>query len=138
MLHLAGLLVNDIFATLTVPVVPSGQPLLDDQENVVKKQGDHFVCKPNTALEKHLFGKGLNAKERLCGAQFLHCLQEQAALCEFEDWTVSEHLKVEAVEQARDERLRRKLLEKEALTLQMAGEAVRFDANQRPGNAFGT
>ena len=124
MLHLAGMPVQDIFATLTEPVVPRGQAALDDYEKAVKMLDDHFAYKPNTAFERHLFRK-MSQREGETVAQFVHRLREQAALCAFGERTVSEHLRDQVVEQVRDERLRRKLLEKEDLTLQIALDTAR-------------
>ena len=42
LLNLAGMPVQDIFATLTEPVVPRGQPARGDYEKVVKMLDDHF------------------------------------------------------------------------------------------------
>ena len=125
MLHLAGMPVRqDIFATLTEPVVPRGQATLDDYEKAVKMLDDHFAYKPNTAFEKHLFRK-MSQREGETVAQFVHRLREQAALCAFGERTVSRHLRDQVVEQVRDERLRWKLLEKEDLTLQIALDTAR-------------
>ena len=99
--------------------MPRDQAALDDYENAVKMLDDHFAYKPNTAFEKCLTGEGQTV------AQFVHRLREQAALCAFGERTVSEHLRDQVVEQVRDERLRRKLLEKEDLTLQIAFDTAR-------------
>ena len=52
MLHLAGMPVQDIFGSLTEPVVPRGQAAFDDNEKAVKMLDDHFAYKPNTAFER--------------------------------------------------------------------------------------
>ena len=58
-------------------------------------------------------------------AQFVYYGQEQAALCAFGETTVSDHLRDQVLKQVRDERLGRKLLEKENLTLQIALDTAR-------------
>ena len=99
--------------------MPRGQAALDDYKKAVKMLDDHFAYKPNTAFERQLFRKMSWRKEETV-AQFVHRLREQAALCAFGERTVSERLRDQVVEQVRDERLRRNLLEKEDLTLQIA------------------
>ena len=64
-------------------------------------------------------------------AQFVHCLREQAALCALEERTMSEHLRDKVVEHVRDEHLRRKLLEKEDLTLDTARQFETTEARAR-------
>ena len=70
------------------------------------------------------FGKCLSGEGQTV-AQFIHRLREQAALCAFGERTVSGHLRDQVVEQVKDERLGRKLLEKEDLTLQIALDTAR-------------
>ena len=130
MLPLAGMPVQDIFATLTEPVVPRGQAALDDFEKAVKMLDDHFAYKPNTAFEAPF--RKMSQREGETVAQFVHRLREQAALCAFGERTVSEHLRDQVVEQVRDERLRRKLLEKEDLTLQIALDTARQFEQRKP------
>ena len=124
MLHLVGMPVQDVSPTLTEPVVPRGQAALDNYEKAVKMLDDHFAYKPNTAFERHLFRK-MTQREGETVAQFVHRLREQAAVCAFGERTVSEQLRDQVVEQVRDERLRRRLLEKEDLTLQMVLDTAR-------------
>ena len=73
---------QDIFATLTEPVVAKGPagPALDDYDKAVKILVYHFSYKPNTAFERHLFGK-MSQRQGETVARFVRCLREQAALC---------------------------------------------------------
>ena len=126
MFHLAGIPVQDIFATLTDPVVPRGQVALDDYEKAVKMLDDHFEYKPNTAFGRHLFRKNVPARGGNSGSVSSSSAGASGAVHgAYGERTVSEHLRDQVVEQVRDECLRRKLLGKEDLTLQMALDTAR-------------
>ena len=124
LLHLAGLAVQDIFDTLPEPAAPAeGSDALANFERAIYMLDKYFEYKPNTTFERHTFRR-IAQREDETVSQFANRLRQQAQLCSFSD--SDEQICDQLIEKVRDDRLRRKFLEKQgALKLQEALEMAR-------------
>lgn len=122
LLHLAGTKVQDIFDTLPDPPVPDSGTALVDFEKAVAMLDIYFAFKPNISYERHAFRRLCQLEDESV-AQFANRLNQQAALCSFHD--ADEQIKDQLIEKIRDDALRKKLLDKDALTLKDALEVSR-------------
>ena len=121
MLHLAGMKLQDIYATLPEPTAPEGV-VWNDCEVAVKKLDLYFEYKPNVTFERHAFRK-LSQRAGETVSQFATRLREQAEFCKFDD--SDEQIRDQLVERITDDRLREKLLGTSGLTLDKALEMAR-------------
>ena len=119
LLHCAGVEVQDIFFTLTIPDPGEGE----DEYSVAKgKLNTYFTPKVNITYERSQF-RSLTQQHEESMDQFITRLRQKAVYCSFTD--VNENIKDQIIEKCKSTRLRRKLLEKDDLSLENVSQIAR-------------
>ena len=109
LLHYAGMNVQDLFETLTEPAQPE-----DRYAKTIAMLDGQFKVAKNTPFERHVFRQMCpEANEPI--DKFVARLRQQARLCEYSD--LDDQLRDQLLDKIAQPGLRRKLLEKEDMTL---------------------
>ena len=109
LLHYAGMNVQDLFETLTEPAQPE-----DRYAKTIAMLDGQFQVAKNTPFERHVFRQMCpEANEPI--DKFVARLRQQARLCEYSD--LDDQLRDQLLDTIAQPGLRRKLLEKEDMTL---------------------
>ena len=109
LLHYAGMNVQDLFETLTEPAQPE-----DRYAKTIAMLDGQFKVAKNTHFERHVFRQMCpEANEPI--DKFVARLRQQARLCEYSD--LDDQLRDQLLDKIAQPGLRRKLLEKEDMTL---------------------
>ena len=120
LLHTAGINVQDIFETLTLPAAGDR----DDEYSVaIRALDDYFLPQTNIPYERHCF-RQLQQDNNETVDQFVTRLRQQADLCNFAEQK-DEHIRDQFIDKCKSDILRRQLLEKREVTLANALEIAR-------------
>ena len=131
LLHAAGVNVQDIYYTFAEKAPGEHETVY----SVAKKQLDeHFKTKVNVPYERSLFrSMGQNSDETV--EQYIVRLRQRGSLCEFAD--LNEMIRDQIIEKCNSKVLRRKLLEKQDLTLDKLRQiAQAFEMSQKQADCM--
>lgn len=145
LMHLAGSKVQELFATLPVPVsvnkVNRGPlrggcvPHLNEYEMAIAKLNDHFQPKKNLTYERHTF-RQIKQEDDEKLAFFAMRLRKQADRCDFGE-KFEEQIKDQIIEKCASKKLRLKLLSLGDADLdKIMNEAKVFEAVQEQSEAL--
>ena len=109
LLHFAGMNTQDLFETLAEPADPE-----DRYEKTVAMLDGQFKVAKNTPFERHVFRQMVPQPNEPVD-KFVARLRQQARLCDFSD--LNDQLRDQLVDKVAQPGLRRKLLEKDNISL---------------------
>ena len=116
LLHLAGSEVQDIFHTL--------EDTGNDFTTAVTKLNEYFQPKSNVAFERHVFRQQKQEDNETINA-YITRLKRMAVSCKFEESEREGHIRDQFMDWCKSKSLRKKLLEKNDLTLKKTIEIAR-------------
>ena len=117
LLHTAGINIQDVFETLTLP--EAGEQ--DDEYSLALN--NYFLLQTNRPYERHCF-RQLHKGDKENVDQFGTRLRQQADLCNFAEQK-DDHITDQLIDKCKSDILRRQLLEKRDVTLANALEIAR-------------
>ena len=135
LLHLAGMAVQDIFQDL-----PDPGPINADLDNeyvvCLRKLDAHFRAEDNVPYERHVFRQLAPTKGETAD-KFIVRLRKQARHCNFGE-ALEENLRDQLIEKISNVELKKKLLEVNNITLEVAMDKVRkWEASREQASQMG-
>lgn len=136
LLHLAGMEVQDLFQDLPDPG-PINAELDNEYVVCLRKLDAHFRAEDNVPYERHVFRQLAPTKGETAD-KFIVRLRKQARHCNFGE-ALEENLRDQLIEKISDVELKKKLLEVNNITLEVAMDKVRkWEASREQASQMGT